>query len=170
MAFSTFAKKTTPFEVFLDQVGDATGNANANVSGSVGTPIDFKFVVPLKERWFVHALIVSVRDNAAFVANGYGAIAALTNGVQLLKKPSATTDEVNMTSQRSIICAGCWGLYTDDFFIKSAVTNDIMWGWTLHFPDPHEFTTGGSLIARIRDNLTGLTQHYFRVIGSKYKE
>lgn len=167
MAFSTFKDQSIPFEVFLDQTGDATGNANANVSGTLGTPIDFQFIVPAGERWFMHTLVVSIRDNAAFVANGYGAVPVLANGVQLIKKRNAAAPEENMTAQRNIICGGCWGLYTDDFYIKSAVTNDIMWGWTLHFPDPHEFTAGGRFIARIRDNLTGLTQHYFRVYMSK---
>ena len=152
------------FGRFLDTGGDATGLINANVDGS-GTPIDFKVQAGPKQLILLHKLIVSVRDNAQFVAQGYGGLPYLDVGIQIFWKQDAAAPEVDRTDQREIHCNGCWALYADDYQVRISAANDVVHSSMHEFSTPLVIGPGGYYAIRINDNLSGLTQHYFRVHG-----
>jgi len=102
MQYEKLRRQGSFFGRFLDTVGDGSGNANANVNGAV-TPIDFKVVVPMGYLLMLDEMLVSVRDNGAFVTSGYGGLPALTNGVQVLYNEYAGAPLQNRTPQRSIV-------------------------------------------------------------------
>lgn len=86
MMYSELRKHAEFFGRFMDLVGDGSGSINASVVGSLAAPIDFKIVVPEGKLLLIDVLLVSVRDGGPFVASGYGAISALTNGIQVVWK------------------------------------------------------------------------------------
>lgn len=162
--YTELQKRGMFFGRFLDTVGDATGLINANVDGS-GTPIDFKVQAGPAQLILLHKLIVSVRDDAQFVAQGYGGLPYLDMGVQILWKQDASAVEVDRTIQREIHCNGCWALYADDYQVRIAKANDEIHSSVHVFNTPLIIGPGGYYAVRINDNLSRLTQHYFRVHG-----
>jgi len=164
--YAELKKQGVFFGRFLDVVGDGTGSINANVDGS-GTPVDFKVVAGADELILLDKLIVSVRDGGPFTAQGYGALAYLDIGIQILWKQDASAPIIDRTAQREIHCNGCWALYADDYQVRIAKAADEIHSSVHVFGTPLIIGPGGFYSVRINDNLVGLTQHYFRVHGMR---
>jgi len=168
MQYEKLRRQGSFFGRFLDTVGDGTGNANANVDGSV-TPQEFRVTVPIGYLLMIDELLVSVRDNGLFVASGYGGLPTLTNGIQMLYSAHAGAALVDRTPQRPVVCNGCWALYATDYQIRLSTASDTLHTTRHDFRTPLIIGQGGEYVARIRDDMTGLTQHYFRVHGMLIK-
>jgi hypothetical protein len=71
---------------YLDTNGDGTGTKLA--IGNYAVPTDFKIVPTSGQTLLIERMIVNIRDNGVLTADGYGAGAALTNGVSIAVKDS----------------------------------------------------------------------------------
>lgn len=146
------------------------GDFNANVLGTLENPVDFKIVVPEGKILFIQELVVTVRDNGPFIAGGYGALSALTNGIKMLYRPSGAAELIDRTPQKAIDCNGCWALIASRYEQRLTTTNDQAHSSVHWFHTPLLIHAGGEYIARIRDDLTGLTAHAFRIHGALHSK
>lgn len=70
-----------PLSQFLTDVGDGTGNDNAN--GDYTTP-DIFFIQPASDEiMLVEELVIHVEDGGALAEGSYGGLSALTNGINI---------------------------------------------------------------------------------------
>ena len=165
MSFEHYKLKSEYFARFLDTIGDGTGIFQANVNGSV-TPVEFKVDVPVDKVLFIQELVVTVRDNGQFAAGGYGALPTLTNGIKIYYKPDAVTPPIDRTPQKAIDCNGCWAIIASRYEQRLTTTNDQAHSSIHWFHTPLEIRGGGWYKIIVRDDLTGLTAHTFRIHGA----
>lgn len=165
MPYHNHRHKVEYFSRFLDTVGDGTGIFNANVNGSV-TPVEFKLVVPDKTIIFIQELVVTVRDGGQFVSGGYGALPALTNGIKIYYKKRGGDSFIDRTPQKAIDCNGCWAIIASRYEQRLTAVNDQAHSSVHWFHTPLQMYPGGEYKIVIRDDLTGLTLHSFRIHGA----
>jgi hypothetical protein len=158
---------------FLDTVGDGSGTKNAvgDYSAGTGTPTSFKIVPPSGELYTLSRVIVQIRDSGLISAEGYGGLAALTNGVELRVRDGAGTvlDLVNGLPVKSN--AG-WGSFCYDVALTEfgAGDNFVQVRWTFSKSGKALELNGDEgeyLEAYLSDDLTGLVGHTFQVQGFK---
>lgn len=78
-----------PIVRMLDTVGDGSGSSAMNVNGGT-TPAAFKLAPADGELFIIRRVIVTMQDNGNFPVGGFGAGAALTNGLRIQLAQSGT--------------------------------------------------------------------------------
>ena len=165
-----FTDVTPRADRLLDTNGDGTGTKNANVDGSV-TPVVFKCSPPATGAVVIERIMINVRDSGTFTAEKYGALAELTNGIEVGifsdSDDSLVTDYLDGVPIKSN--AG-WGRACYDVDVKTWGAGDsfLLMRWTLSksgtrliLRDSDNYSFG----IKVNDDLTGLVEHYFTCQG-----
>lgn len=133
------------------------GVKNMNVNGSV-TPVNFDFSPDTGETWYLDCLKIFFADSGTTSVTNFGAIAALTNGLQLVVRSNGTEYTVidSVKNNREITCYfGESPLITPTSgFIETA---DVYNG-AIFFTPPITLknSTGDYVRMRVRDNLSSI--------------
>lgn len=158
---------------YLDTVGDGSGTKTANGNYSV-TPQNFLIKPSISEglTYAIHSLIIQIEDAAAFDSGTYGNLAALTNGIQLYVANASGVSVMDLLDGAPIKTNGQWERVAFEARLNpySAVPGNLMnirWDFT-QTSSPLVIPPGWSLVARMRDNLSGLTNHSFFVMGHRH--
>jgi hypothetical protein len=142
--------------------GLPAGSREQNVSGSLGTPVDFS--VPFAVRTLLRRLDVVIVSNNDITLMDYGAIpGGLTNGVQFIRKSAAAVETEIFNFQRLIE----FGHYVDGQINSIEITEnptENTWIGSVTLDPMWDFPAGSSLITRIRDNLTIFPYHRTSVL------
>ena len=164
MAYLSDAHRTGKLVLqFLDTVGNGGTDIQMNVDGSV-TPQVFKLVCPTGYVIQLESIAVFIKDSSPFTVNKYGKLPTLTNG--MLIEYTNGTKVTDVTSQLAIKSNGDWLAYalesrTTDFGggkqLLSAEYNFSEHGKSLRL------SAGDEYRVTVRDNLTGLLDHYIKV-------
>ena len=155
----------------LDVNGDTTGSHAMNVNGSI-TPVLFKIVCPTGWRYEIHNANIHIGDAGAIKGDTYGAVAALTNGVEFTAHEIDDTLLVNLFDQHSV-------KYNGDFPVIAKIrlanfgsgTNEFLginYNFLESFGSPVTLEAGQYLQFKVQDDLTGLLDHHCTVQGHKY--
>jgi len=157
---------------YLDDVGDGSGNKNAN--GDYTTP-DIFFIQPgAGEIYRIARLIISVEDGTGFTAVKYGNLAALTNGIQIRVQGDSGTI-IDLTDNVPIKSNSHYGRTCYDVALKDWGAGDQLlcarWTFEKHgqmLRLDGDADGGERLEVLLSDNFTGINFHYFLAQG--YKE
>ena len=156
---------------FMDTIGDGTGAIEMNVNGAV-TPVDYMITCPLGETYELHQALITIQDSGSFLADVYGSITALTNGVRVItSRPTRSPVEQDITAQLPIKTNADWIAYMQDVMIYDFAGGDRI--MSCRFPFVAEGAAlrlgpGDSLIVRIADDLTGITKQHIRIGLTEY--
>lgn len=155
--------------VHIDRRFSNGGSTDMGVDGSL-SPQDFTFGPPAGQTWYVENLQVLVIDSGTTGPNDFGAINdGVNNGFQILQEIDSVEYELgNFQNNASLsLC-----------FAQSSFASSTQNGWydSRNFyqgvKDFNNMITlsgddGDQLIARVRDNLTGLDN--FIMVGRAYR-
>lgn len=154
---------------FLDTVGDGSGtkNANGNYSNSGGQ--NFLYVASDPVPSVLWRLIVNIRDGGGgFSADGYGGLAALSNGITISVRDSGGGVLLNITDDVPIQSNGDWARFCFDTGVDDFGSGDdfLKVRWTFaNSGRPLILNPGERFVVNLADDLTGLTSHYFNLQG-----
>jgi len=159
------------FSRLLDDVGDGSGAINFNGNYSV-TPAVAKIMAGTDELLNVHRIIGVIVDNGAISADGYGGLAALTNGISIGKYDTSDTlvhdilDGLTMKSHEDI-AALCYDLQLVDF--GSASAKLVVWRWTFAKDRmaPIVLNPGESIRVTLNDSFVGINSHRWLMQGTR---
>lgn len=154
----TDAVVVTPDVIYqLANLAD-NGVTNAAVSATLGAPRNFRWSPPAGQTWYIESLTILVNDNASFPNNGFGAVAALVNGVQInLQSKGQVTSVLNLQNNYDIIKS-----FTNDSFSSvstALLSTDRTYRGTLSFDNRITLRGDASdyIELKVRDNLSQLT-------------
>lgn len=154
--------------MFLDDVGDGTGEKDAAVDGS-GTPVVFRATPFVGYAWRLSRLIVQVRHVGPMPNHLYGALDALANG--MLFEQLAGGRRYDLLHGLPVRTVGDWGRtcfdvnrwsWTGTPGTQNVVT--VRWTFTRAGP-PLGLVHGDEIRVVVRDDLSGLVAHTFCVQG-----
>ena len=162
MGMTQFARFNEPDKKvihFSDLLVNSGGDDAMDIDGSV-TPIDFTIGPPSGEVWFCTYFGIVIEDSGTIDPAEFGALPTLTNGFKLIQKINGTEhtmanlkENIGITLQftagNSFAGVGAGWLNTGNLYTG------------LHMFDPPltlDNTNGDQLIARVRDDLTGLNE------------
>ena len=155
---------------YLSVFAKSGASPDANVNGSI-TAVEFDVEPPSGETWLIYRVVITVGDNNNLIAENYGGVATLANGVRVIGMQGS--DEVldlleGFPVQRNVD----WDERCYDSNISSygAGDNYINWRWTFaKAGEPLELRSSHNEKIRviIQDDLTGLTLHRFCFQGYK---
>lgn len=163
-----FDKGGRLFTRFLDTNGDGTGTRDA-ITDYSSAVTDF-FVQPAANEFMaITRMIVEIVDSA-FSAAGYGALAALTNGIEVLFEDNRQTPAEYSLTEEKIKSVSNWGSYCydtgRDAYGAGDETMHIRWTFEKAGIVPVlEGSQNDKCIVRVNDNFTGLVEHRFQVQG-----
>jgi len=158
----------TYFTRYLDLTGDGTGTKNANVNASTAAQ-DFQCTPSSSQTMIISRLLVSLTDTGTLPVDGYGAGAALTNGVTIVLSKNGT--ETDLTDGIPLKTNSQWGSLCFDFNQTTkggAVDNILTVRWTFQKGGTSlqlNGSQGDKFIARVNDNHTNLVTHYYVIQG-----
>lgn len=158
---------------FGDEVGDESGNINANGDYS-SAPRDFAIAPGPDQIFAVARLIVTIRDSGSFDSGFYGNNIVLTNGIQVEVRQGipngSSVLETSLTGPVTVKTNTDWASYCYDVAVSNFGQGDEVMAvrWT--------FTRGGGYIVlrgsdqdfltiRLNDNFTGLVYQAFNFQG-----
>ena len=149
----------------LDTVGDGTGTKNA-VGDYSGAVQDFCRVIPDNERMSVYRLVIHIEDTGNFLAGGYGAGAALTNGIHIsyTQGPLVVDFDDGVETKTN---AG-WSRMAYDVTDHTFGSGNNYLAVRLSFDkmgSPIILGAGDRFNVELNDNLTGIVAHYFTIQG-----
>lgn len=165
------------YTAYVDSVGRVATNANvtfpetvyvktallngsskaANISGSVGTPVSFKYT-PATNVYYLEQLSLVIEDQGDFLPTNLGALAALTNGIQINVKSKGQVFTLGTIKDNADI----YGLFTEAPASQSIAVllqsnrNSYWAGWRLQNRITLDPALGDYVEISVRDNLTGL--------------
>ncbi|MCK5644352.1 MAG: hypothetical protein KAJ19_26370 [Gammaproteobacteria bacterium] len=163
-----------PSEPRLDQLlstnGDGTGTTNAN--GDFSAVSDDFYIEPgAAQVYHINKFSVIIETAAAFRAERYGAISALTTGVEILRKQATVETALTPLLIKNI---GTWGLYATEEhgLTQGSGNNFIAFHWDLKDAGVDLALDGAvndQFIVRLSDDFSAagatLVSHYFLVQG-----
>lgn len=153
------AGSRTTFWRLLDSVGDGTGTKNANGSTYTATGTTFFIQPPAASTYDITRLIVTVEDSAVSDATLYGAV-LITNGITIRRVSGSNiltyTDGVTITTNTH------WSRFCEVKTVTTQLQAICEFGGAMVqlSGDRNE-----RLEVVLRDDLSGLTGHYFVVQG-----
>jgi hypothetical protein len=158
---------------YLDTVGDGSGTKTATGNYS-STPTNFLIKPPASGglTFAIHSLIIQIEDGAVFDSGTYGNLAALTNGIQLYVANVSGVSVMDLLDGAPIKTNGQWERVAFEARLNpySAVPGNLMnirWDFT-QTSSPLAIPPGWSFVARMSDDLSGLTGHSFFVMGHRH--
>jgi hypothetical protein len=142
--------------------GLPAGSREQNVSGSLGTPVDFS--IPFATRTLLRRLDIVLVSNNDITLMDYGLVSGgLTNGVQFIRKsPTAVETEI-FNFQRLIEFGHFVDAQINSIEITENPTENI-WIGSVTLDPMWDFAAGSSLITRIRDDLSLIAYHRTSVL------
>lgn len=149
----------------LQYLREAGGSRDANVDGS-STPVEFSYTADDTRMW-IYRLMVSVKDAGSFDADLYGNGEILANGIDL-EVVTAGGETHDLLDGEPIKANADWGICHDVryFDIGPAADNYLLVRWTFaRAGRPLRLGLGDKLLARVNDDLTGLTGQWFHAQG-----
>lgn len=159
-----------PVNQFLSDVGDGTGNVNANGDYSV-TPKTFFIQPAATEIIILNELVIHIVNGGALPATVYGGLAgALTNGINVTLTNSRVAAglilPVNIKNNADLIhTGGNFNLINFSGGVDAiAATIDFK---KSHMPLILKGSEGHKLEVILTDNFTGLNDHHFTAKGYK---
>ncbi len=153
-------------EVIYQLVDLANGsNINMAVSGTLGSPVVFRFNAPSTQTWYIDELTILINDNANFPNNGFGALTALTNGLIIrYRSKGQVYTFCNLKDNYGII-------RTFDENVFSSVASGLLstdrtyrGSKNLRNRIPLQGSTSDYIEVVVQDNLTGLTGLYLSAL------
>lgn len=140
---------------------DGSGSPNMNVDGS-STPVYFWHLAAGEAgnpKWTtIAALTMSISDDAAVIAGGFGGLAALTTGLALeLVDSTGATVVADLTGGLGIKSHADFAMIGGDVRFADTATGVDVVSMRLDFARPIELAYGQRFRITVRDNLTGLT-------------
>lgn len=163
--------KITPVNRYLSLTGLSSGSKAANVDGTVAKPF---FIAPPTTGVFeITRMIVQIRDSGTVSADTYGALAALTNGIDVgLGNATGVIQTsfldgllIKANAEWARLCYDAdlkdWGVGAGDDFVVARWTFE-RGGYRILLDSDVPGTTFSAVVA---DNLTGLVAHTFMVQG-----
>ena len=168
-----------PVHRFLDIVGNGTGSIQA--TGDYSTPTLFMCIPTPDERLAITRLIVLVNDSVMTDASKYGALSTLANGIKIEIAqmddigvgPSIANDAVllDLTSLSPVKSLAGWKGHCFDGETTPPSPGDeffaVRWSFFKAGYD-HLLLNGRQgqyFRAHLRDDLTGLNEHTFKLDG-----
>lgn len=134
---------------------DGTGAISMNINGASENKV-FS-VSPGEGRiLLIDSVTVTVRDNTPFVAGGFGAMAALTNGMQVLHTPDTGAQVIDRTAERVFKSTNHLASIADTYSIVTVAASDVAHISRHILPDPIVVRNTGTYAWKVRDDLTGL--------------
>ncbi len=155
-----------PLIQYLSDVGDGSGNVNAN--GDYTTP-DMFFIQPAADEIMeIEKLIIHITDGGVLAIGSYGALSALTNGIEILVTNEGSISrsivpEVLKTNGDLLHLGPDSSIYNFTSSIDAIIA-------TLDFgnkPLILDGSQGHKIEVLLSDNLTGLSDHHFIAHGFK---
>jgi hypothetical protein len=155
---------------YLTLGGGATASINANGNYSTASVI-FSINPPAGSIYKITRIIYTIKDGAGIQTETYGALAALTNGVEVYVSHNGAieyylTDENNPVKTNSQWSALC---YDQEYRTLGGGDALVQGRWTLSKIAPGGVTLNGDdsdfLAVGLSDTLTGLVAHNFLVQG-----
>jgi len=144
---------------FLDTTGDGTGTKNAGVNGS-STPVIHRIRPAAGETIYLSDLFVSFTAAAQLVADGYGDLAALTNGIKVevvsVNSAGDVTVEEDLLDGLTIKSHDHWGRYLGE----NSGGHPLIIRGVSDVPDGYR-----ELRVTIQDDLSTMDEHYFLARG-----
>ena len=163
------------FDQRLTEVGDGTGNSNANGIYTVGAPGEFFVQPPDGEYYDIFSFRYTFTSAGVFSATGYGDGAILTNGVKVTIE-NATTIIHDMLGGVINTNAG-WGTFIDiDTIIEkqndpAALTGEAIFVATYGQPFRLFGSLNQKLVVTYQDDMDArLTNQICSVAGTSGKE
>lgn len=147
---------------FIDLIGDGTGSTDMTVNGSV-TPVPF-FIAPAPGTIIIiDAFILFLQDNQKFTVTGFGAGAALTNGLSggLWKDGVGIVDD--LLAQHPIKTNMDFGAYSNDTIHHDFGTTDEAMTITQSFTESIILREGFRFFVQINDDITSLVAMCIRM-------
>ena len=155
--------------VFLDSVGDGTGTINANEDYSGSPETILQLIAPAGYEYAINRLLVTVEDGFnGFSGENYGAVATLTNGIEVAVHDANGNQILDLTSGLKIQSNAHWARHCFDAVIETVGSGNsfLRVRWTFESAgDPLVLLPGCSLRVLLQDDLTGLIGHYFMAQG-----
>jgi len=146
---------------FLDTNGDGTGTKNANGSTYTATGTAFYIEPPAGNVYDITRLIVTVEDTAVSDATLYGAV-LITNGITIRRVSGS--DILTYTDGVTITTNTHWSRFCEVKTVTTQLQAICEFGGLIQLNGDRD----ERLEVRVRDDLSGLTGHYFMVQG--YRE
>jgi len=161
---------------YLDTVGDGSGikNAMGDYSGAVEEFLYIAGGPAATGRVDLHRLVIFVRDSGLFTADSYGALAALTNGIEIEVRDSDDNILVDLTDgvpvkSNAQWCRVCYDSILQDY--GAAGDSYVVTRWTFtRSGSPLALKAGDRLVVKLNDDLTGLIDHTFMIQGIQRAE
>ena len=152
--------------LFTKYARNSGGSATANGNYSV-TPDDFFVEVPTNETKLICTrMIVYIEDAGTSKAETYGALTALTNGIEVIL--SRGVIETDLSDGVHVKSNAQWGRLCYDVDVKNWGNGNeavvVRWTFSKSGTDL-ALAPGDKLIIRLSDNLTGLIDHTFLIQG-----
>lgn len=136
---------------------------NARVDGSV-TPVEFSYA-PLKYAE-IHRMIVTIEDSGSFTASTYGAVPALSSGVDIEYIRKGVTHLLAPMAITSNVHWACYSYDAREFSLSGGGNKAFNVRWSFdRAGDPLKLDPGDSIVMRVNDDLTGLIGHRFMLQG-----
>lgn len=144
------------------------GGIAANIAGTLAAPVEFKYTSPDGQVTRIGTLRVQIRDSGGLSPTKYGSITSLTNGLRVLIRRASGAEE-ERTLQRPIKSSGDWLEYatTSEIHSWGADPQTLLMRVEFFNHEPLVLYPGDSYVIQIRDDLTGLEDHTFRIRGTQ---
>lgn len=162
--------ETVPLLRYLDTNGDGTGSKNASVNGS-STEVRFFIKPEVGQTFLIYKMFVTISDAGILTTGSYGNTLTPSNGL-IVRKTGSGGDPViyDVLDGLPIKANTDWArIAFDESVVNLAGTKYFYrYRWTapnVNYPLCLHGDSGEELEVIIRDNLTGLEEHYFQVQG-----
>ena len=138
-------------------------------TGSLATPLKYKFTVPTGRKAVIHRICSRLVDNG-IQTTLFGGIGARTNGVKLVTTNSSGTIITNYTTDITMKKNADWALLAgpDGAFetVQGAAEDSFVVRWTLDRAGQNVWLEGGeSFEIWVQDDLTSLTEYEVMIQG-----
>jgi hypothetical protein len=153
----------------LDTDGDGGGTKNAN-GNYASVAEEFYIQPPAGQAYVINRMLVHIEDAGNFTANIYGAGSLLTNGVNVSVRQSGGQEIVDLLDGVPVVDNAHWGgvSYDTDYVSFGAGNNSFNVRWTFAKSGvPIVLQNQEKLVVNLRDDFSGLVEHYFLVQGFK---
>lgn len=168
-AGSTSGTQKTLLSRFLDDAGDGTGAMVANGDYSSAEEIFF-IQPPAATRFRIARLMVEIEDIGSVTGGKYGALSALTNGIQVRTQNDSGT-LVDLTNSLPVKTNANWGRFSYDVFntnFGGGANDYVQARWSFIRFGQHIRLDGDAndrLEIVLNDDLSGLVSHTFMAQG-----
>ena len=155
---------------YLDTNGDGTGMKDA--TGDYSSAATYFYIeAPQNETYVLNRMIVKIRGSTGGLsADGYGNIAALTNGILVHVRNAAGSVILDLTDGLAVKLNADWNRLCFDAepVTYGAGDNFVIVRWTFaNSGSPIVLSPGQSFGLLMNDNLSSLNGHFFHVQGFK---